>query len=34
MLGMTIDPKSPVHRRRLTGQESLLGRAPPIHITA
>ena len=28
-LGMTIDPNSPVHRRRLIGQGSLLGRAPP-----
>jgi hypothetical protein len=26
---MTIDPNSPVHRRRLIGQGSLLGRAPP-----
>jgi hypothetical protein len=29
-LGFEIDPRSPVHRRRLIGQRSLLGRAPPI----
>jgi hypothetical protein len=31
-LGFTIDPNSPTHRRRLIGQRSLLGRAPPSHI--
>jgi hypothetical protein len=29
MLGFEIDPNSPTHRRRLIGQRSLLGRAPP-----
>jgi hypothetical protein len=29
MLGFRIDPNSPTHRRRLIGQRSLLGRAPP-----
>ena len=33
-LGFTIDPQSPVNRRRLVGQRSLLGRAPPPTASA
>ena len=32
MLGFRIDPRSPVHRRRLIGQGSLLERAPPARV--